>query len=1291
MSTADDGTAGTAYEGGAGGKFRKRLLRRNQTTPYDRPPTALRNPSWLTKVVVDPASKLLAFGAQRFFSSIFRKRLPPPSTPLSLSPPPPGPSQEPQNLPQESRPNEYAGALVVAGQGGDVDACSSGDGAFSELEQLLKQKTFTRTEIDRLTKLLRSKAVDMPMGYEEKRAQAIQSRRALDSSSSLLEENRSVKVTSGGVVATPVMNSRILEHDIASPAELAKAYMGSRPSKVSPSMLSTRNQVVREDTPLLTNVQYVQRSPVPSVTTRTPGVLGVRENGFTTPRSRGRSAIYSMARTPYSRVRQTDVQKATSSANYVYGGASSSKPVSEHDVLFGSKQALKRRSYVLDDDLGSVGPMRRIRQKPNLSFGASRPSARVASAANLHPEVSKVVGDVEDNKTTPTRHVAIPPKSRETAAKILEQLEKITPNMLHGRALRSLEDLDSPKLLQSAQDSYKLENWSKILSPNPCESKQSEIKQNGYKSSVSESTVLAKKDTIFSFKDTQPIAETNSLEKNKSAAQPPHKKRAFKMSAYEDSFELGEDINSNGPSYKLAEGRGKLEISAAAQKPLSAAEPTSKPAALLEVKTPPGLSGKKSDMRTPDTGAVAVTASNKSKETNVDKVPPFLFSSSTPVTGSKPGSSSSLSNLASSPADARPNRFQLDNSQKAVDSNGKLESLSSGPSSSISTSGIFSFGAPSSPSSNGLFAPSPGISATSALASGSFTNAVSTSSSNAVTPFTSITSTIGATTGSSTASASSLFGSGAASSVSKEPLVKFGFSEVQPKTVSAPATTSTAENTAVKAKSETETTFGKLKSSPFGGASFAATGSGNSIFGFSSSVMSTGTTGSTQSQGSVYSTGGESLVSAQTSVGGSGISAVSGSMPAPFSSSASLPSITNFPVFGSAPGTTGQVSASPSNNVLVGSSNAASGIFSFGASSSASSAAGSSSGPTNGTVPLAFTFGASSAAPSSKTSVPATSSSATPGVLSFSGSSSASSTNAVNISSSTTPSIFNFGGNTSSSSANTVNTSATPGIFNIGGNSSTSPANAGTTSTSALPGIFSFSASSSASLTNAGSTVNPSPFNFGATSASSQASSAAGAFGSSWQLPKSTGFTSSFSSSTPSAFTFGASSSSFATPSTSPVVFGSTPSAASGSAFLFGSTSSTNSPGQPMFGNSAFAASPGNNDNMEDSMAEDHVQAPAPAVSFGQPAASPSPGGFAFGSAPSPFQFGGQQSQAAQNSNPFAASSSLVQPAPQNSNPFAASSSLEFGGGGSFSLGSSGPDKSGRRIVKVNRSKHRRK
>lgn len=69
--------------------------------------------------------------------------------------------------------------------------------------------SFCRTEIDRLTELLHSKSVDMPMGDEEKRAKGIQSRRALDSSGSLPEVNRSLNVTSSGYVATPVTNSRV--------------------------------------------------------------------------------------------------------------------------------------------------------------------------------------------------------------------------------------------------------------------------------------------------------------------------------------------------------------------------------------------------------------------------------------------------------------------------------------------------------------------------------------------------------------------------------------------------------------------------------------------------------------------------------------------------------------------------------------------------------------------------------------------------------------------------------------------------------------------------------------------------------------------------------------------------------------------------------------------------------------------------------------------------------------------------------------------------------------------------
>ncbi|CAL5195157.1 unnamed protein product [Lathyrus oleraceus] len=97
--------------------------------------------------------------------------------------------------------------------------------------------------------------------------------------------------------------------------------------------------------------------------------------------------------------------------------------------------------------------------------------------------------------------------------------------------------------------------------------------------------------------------------------------------------------------------------------------------------------------------------------------------------------------------------------------------------------------------------------------------------------------------------------------------------------------------------------------------------------------------------------------------------------------------------------------------------------------------------------------------------------------------------------------------------------------------------------------------------------------------------------------------------------------------------------------------------------------------SMEGSMAEDTVQATQPATPvFGQqPAQAQS--NFVFGAPTpteaSPFQIGGQQNIA-----------------PHNPSPFQASGSLEFNAGGSFSLGTDGIDKSGRKHIKI---KHRQR
>jgi hypothetical protein len=151
-------------------------------------------------------------------------------------------------------------------------------------------------------------------------------------------------------------------------------------------------------------------------------------------------------------------------------------------------------------------------------------------------------------------------------------------------------------------------------------------------------------------------------------------------------------------------------------------------------------------------------------------------------------------------------------------------------------------------------------------------------------------------------------------------------------------------------------------------------------------------------------------------------------------------------------------------------------------------------------------------------------------------------------------------------------------------------------------------------------------------------------------------------------FAFGASAPSVAATGSSPGIFGSSIGVSSGPAYSF-TSSAIAAPSQPVFGAFNSAAS-GNNDqmNMEDSMAEDTVQASMPAVpAFNTHHVAPPQSNFVFGSTPTstpnPFTFVGQQNSGTVP-NPYQTTNSL---------------------GGSFSVGAGGGDKSGRKIVKVSR------
>lgn len=1183
MATAGDGVT-TYQSGGVGGKFRKRPIRRSSPgTPYDRPPTALRNnSSSLLAKLVDPASRLIYAGADRLFG-VFRKRLPPiPAQRL------PGISEEPRNESQEQEAGPYSslknGTEVLEHTNEDKNlATVSAATEISELETMLKQKTFTRSEIERLTALLHSRTIESDVG-EEDRAKIPSTTfdlfRPEASTSGTLNTHVETRETSHAAISTPVVNSRTFEEDVASPAELAKAYMGRRPAKLSPSTLSLGSQPTKQGSMLFNDTKTLPKTPITSLVPKTTGTFKVSENGLTTPKSRGRSAIYNMARTPYYRGPSTFSQKGVASPSLI-----SSQPVAwEHGgSIESSKMAAKRRSSVLED-IGSGGPMRRTRQKANLlSQGSSlsRQKSEFASSPKLllrnEPEL-KVYKAVEENVETSKRNLgyaSVPTESSQMALKIFEQLERMSPKEKPSGSKLSVstEKVDSPNFPQNKKKS---EGQHRVWLPDARDStsqSKDTIQENGPRNFAGPSNVLG----LMSGNSTVPVrggspVVTNTGSTSKVSPNSSQKKQTFLMSAHEDSLELDDDNRSNGHVSLPLDGNNKPWASGFAKNDVSinattVAVPEDRKTSLLEVNKFAGISEfKKNAISPPKTGfgssggsafdgqmGLNSTASHPSSSNNqssvlsqstfvadliapqreqtvfstfgsstasAQTVPPFSFSANEP-SGAKPSNSLDARPHGSTSlmnSDVGNNQVQHPASNK--DDNGNA-----------SASGIFSFGASTRNScvTNGTPAStSISASSTSFQASGTITNKLFGNSSSHV--FSSSTAALLSSATTTTSSSASISSSMAA------PIFSFGSS-----TSNSVAPSSVVEAPVSSAVNAKEQKSDDINSSSFANTSLATTINGGGISGFSSPAATSTT--NQFSQGSLFNGTNEFQANTQASTGAT--------QAVPFN-------------FGSS--STSHVSGIPP-------------------SSSGTSLFNSS----------AFSFGLRSAVNTSE---------------------------------------IKSGSSTSSSTTN---------LFGSAFNSKPS---------------FGLGSTVASTETKSGSSTSGSTTSiFGSTAA--------------WQPPQSSTF-----GSTP--FSFGASST-MPSATSSPVMFGSSNSVppTGSSMFSFTSSSATNSSfPAPVFGNPTpvFGASPANNDqmSMEDSMADDTIQTPSASVPAFAQASGGTTQGFMFGSGtktPStvPFQFGGQTSQ------------------PPSQNPFQASGSVDFNAGGSFSLGSGGGDKSGRRILKVKR------
>ncbi|XP_076908960.1 uncharacterized protein LOC143566056 isoform X2 [Bidens hawaiensis] len=1314
MASAGDGTAPNE-PAGSGGKFRKKPLRRSiPATPYSRPPTAVRNnnPSMFKKLV-DPASRLISAGAHRLFD-VFRRSLPPKSL---------GPTEVNED-PQNDLQNE--------GEDGNAASNSAATG-ISELEQMLQQKTFTRSEIQRLTSVLHSKTTESPFDDSQ-------------------EKHGDKRVTFHAAISTPIVTSG---DEIGSPAELAKSYMGSRPT----------NQAPRQGLELLPRTSFTP------VAQKTANSLRNLENGFATPRSRGRSAMYTMARSPYFKSPSTSSQQGIKS-DYAHDAALTSFQGQE------GRTALKRRSSVLDDDIGSGNSLRKIRQKANLI--SQREKKELGYTGFQQPGgAGRNLLLADKPEPTVSNYASVPAKATQTATKILQLCDKPSPkesnsvstnelrlDMLHGQALKSLEKVESPKFVSGVRDIQK-----PVVPESTFKSKDKTEESNVRKSPVSNDMFTSVNDDVRdTLKDKAPVVQFTELPSK--VTEVVQIKHAFQMSAPEDSFEMDDDdddVHENGTTSAadIIKTPTVPEVSKASElveydKPVF--DEVSKVPEQIKLKegendtnkgsvSDQGL-GFKIPVSSSSSPPVTITQSSvftksTSQIEKVDpvKVSPFSFAANeVSEFKSNAGSDAKAKEVVpisvfNSVAKNDAAKVSVSNKDENGVLNGKSESLFPAASAATSSDGIFSFGTSTknistpdtTPASNPPTFPSLATFSASASTAATLTTTTttpavnfSTSVSPQVFSFGSAASTAPSTSvagGNTTTSSSSPFAITTFATTTTTESGLFGFSS--------PATATSTTNTtagsslfgfsslaattaaagsglfgASSSEAATSTTTTTTGSGLFGVGSPAATATGSGLFGASSLAAATATGSGLfgASSSAAATTTGSGLFGARSSAAattGSGLFGASSSAAATTTRSglfgASFPAATTSTNgsgpfgFSSAAAATSTTAAttgsglfgfsSPAATTSTANTSTASGLFGF----------SSSAGPTSTTTASTAggLFGFSSPAPPTSTATATTVS----GLFGASSSTAATSTtipfgfgSAAAATSTTTP--FGFG----SSAAATSTTTPSPFGF-----SSTAAATTTTTTTGGVPFAFNSSAAapSTTSSQSPGSFFNISNGFQASTNASSISTlfgSSAPAFGSSTfgtsslgptSETKSGNTTSIFGSTWQQPQTSSAFGSTFTTPSSSVFSFGasSTPTPS----FMTAGASNSSFGGPSVFGNSTpvFGAVNNNNNNsdqmsMEDSMAEDSMQTHSPVSPFGQaPASSP---GFMFGSAtptpaPAPvsFSFGGQPNQAPPPQNPFQ------------------SSSVEFNaGGGSFSLGSGG-DKSNRRIVRVMKGKNRKK
>lgn len=329
------------------------------------------------------------------------------------------------------------------------------DSQIPKIEQLIKGRTFSRDEITRLMEIISSKASDVSDVESEEKNEILAS--AGHTEGGLLapfpkasdeRDQGDMKKTIIRTAAAPPQPS-VQDEIGASPIDIARAYMGSRLSErgAVPCSVSSKGEMAHQIGDEFASKHFISSSS-PRLSICWPGAMAQEQHVYTTPNHRGRHGLHDFPRTPYSRTiySKSRAKLTPSQADSRYLNTSPISMKQSQMPIFGQ---VKSRHDVLDNGYGSVGPIRRMRNKlasearprGSILFKSSKdapsPIQQPIAFQGLLPDLQKNLEPVETSTSRQQQgshagknvgnNTHVNPSCSQAVKRILEQLDSRKP------------------------------------------------------------------------------------------------------------------------------------------------------------------------------------------------------------------------------------------------------------------------------------------------------------------------------------------------------------------------------------------------------------------------------------------------------------------------------------------------------------------------------------------------------------------------------------------------------------------------------------------------------------------------------------------------------------------------------------------------------------------------------------------------------------------------------------------------------------------------------------------------